>query len=258
MLFRRIRSGLIPASFFPSQGRERYDLRQTETMKLKHWIRFLWNRDTTWQGQFAALRPLLLGRPGIQPFVVDVGANDGFFASNSYPFIARGWGALLVEPHPDAFHEARRRHRGRRGVTLVQGACSTVAGQLPLLIGQNDQGGSHSHLGDDPKSGHEEGAEARTVVLVAVHRLESLLEAHGVPCEFGLLSIDTEGHDLQVIQGANLARFRPQVIITETNDDESIKSEYLRSHGYELHARLECDTIWKVSSFSSVRVCPSA
>jgi len=92
-------------------------------MKLKHWLRyFLWS-DTTWHGEFSALRPLLQGLPEEQRVVVDVGANDGFYSSNSYPFVKRGWRAILVEPHPGAFaqaDEAKFEHLRKHGYRLAK------------------------------------------------------------------------------------------------------------------------------------------
>ena len=65
-----------------------------------------------------------------------------------------------------------------------------------------------------------------------------------IPRDFGLLTIDTEGHDFQVLRGANLTRYRPRVIITEKNPDDEEKFAYLRAHGYRLHADLPYDTVW--------------
>jgi len=209
-------------------------------MKPKHWIRFLLYRDSTWHGQFSALSPLLLGRPGIARTVVDVGANDGFYSSNSYPFIARGWRGLLLEPHPAAFAKARQLHRKRKQVTLVNAACSDHEGELELQMFVADEGGSHSTLGES--AGDAPGGSLR----VKVHRLETLLDDCNIPSDFGLLTIDTEGHDFAVLRGVNLTRYRPQVIITEKNPDDEAKFAYLRANEYRLHTELAYDTIWTV------------
>jgi FkbM family methyltransferase len=213
-------------------------------VKLKHLIRFLLCRDSTWHGQFAVLCPLLLGRVGVERTVVDVGANDGFFSSNSYPFIARGWRALLIEPNPGAFGKAQRLHKKRGHVTLVNSACSDHDGILELqTFAGDDDGGSHSALRLDVGS-----PDARQTpgekVQVKVHRLEALLTDFRIPTEFGLLTIDTEGHDLHVLRGANLAHFRPHVIITESNPGDEEKFAFLRDNGYRLHITLSYDTVW--------------
>ena len=213
-------------------------------MKLKHWIRFLLHQDSTWHGQFSVLGPLLLARAEVERTVVDVGANDGFYSSNSYPFIARRWQALLIEPNPEAFRKAQHLHRKRNRVTLVNAACSDQDGSLELQTFVEDDGGSHSVLCGKPGSPGETTYARGKKILVKVHRLEKLLQEFHVPPGFGLLTIDTEGHDLQVLRGANLAHFRPQVIITEINPDDEEKFVFLREHGYRLHTELSYDTVW--------------
>ncbi len=213
-------------------------------MKLKHWIRFLLYRDSTWHGQFSALGPLLLGRKGVERTVVDVGANDGFYSSNSYPFIARGWQALLIEPHPAAFQKAKRLHRKRKQVILLNAACSDRAGELELQTYAEDDGGSHSSLGESADGIKALAPTPGESFRVKVHRLEALLDDFSIAREFGLLTIDTEGHDFQVLRGANLTRYRPRVIITEKNPDDEEKYTYLRANGYRLHADLPYDTVW--------------
>lgn len=213
-------------------------------MKLKHWIRFLIYRDSTWHGQFSALGSLLLGRRGVERTVVDVGANDGFYSSNSYPFIARGWRALLIEPHPAAFQKAKQLHRNRKQVIPLNAACSDCAGDLELQTHAEDDGGSHSFIGESPGGIKETARASGESVQVKVHRLETLLDEFNIPRDFGLLTIDTEGHDFQVLRGTNLTRYRPQVIITEKNPDDEEKFTYLRANGYHFHAGLPYDTIW--------------
>ena len=213
-------------------------------MKLKHWIRFLIYRDSTWHGQFSALGPLLLGCKGVARTVVDVGANDGFYSSNSYPFIARGWQALLIEPHPAAFQKAKQLHRKRKQVILLNAACSDRDGELELQTYAEDDGGSHSSLGESAGGIQDTTRAPAESFHVKVHRLETLLDDFHLPRDFGLLTIDTEGHDFQVLRGANLTRYRPRVIITEKNPDDEEKSSFLRAHGYQLHIDLNYDTVW--------------
>jgi FkbM family methyltransferase len=214
-------------------------------MKFKHWLRYILIHDTTWHGQFTALRSLLLGPRSVERVVVDVGANDGFYSSNSYPFIKRGWRAVLIEPHPGAFAQARQLHANNPRVTMLNLACSDHPGEMVLNLFAADEGGSHSALSSDEPHPHAGQTVARTIT-VQVATLETLLEQQGVSKEFGLLSVDTEGHDYRVIRGLNLSRFRPRVIITENYVNDELKSAYLREHGYRVCRNLECDTVWTV------------
>ena len=213
-------------------------------MKLKHWLRFLLYRDSTWHGQFSALAPLLRRCPDAARTVVDVGANDGFYSSNSYPFIARGWRALLIEPHPAAFQKATQLHHKRKQVTLLNQACSDHEGELGLQILAGDEGGSHSFLGQPAQDSQPTTPAPGGSHRIKVHRLETFLDEFHIPLDFGLLTIDTEGHDFAVLRGANLTRYRPRVIITEKNPDDEEKFAFLRANGYRVHTELPYDTIW--------------
>ncbi|HTI70418.1 MAG TPA: FkbM family methyltransferase [Candidatus Limnocylindria bacterium] len=217
-------------------------------MKFKHWLRFKLTADTTWHGQFKALQSALCSSNGnYQKLVVDVGANDGFFSSNSYPFLKRGWRGVLIEPHPGAFARATTLHMKNSRVTVLNLACSDKREELNLNLYESDEGGSLSALAGGEKHAHTD-RPVTSVVPIQVHRLDDLLVAQGVPLDFGVLSIDTEGHDLDVIRGLGLERFRPRAIVTEKNWNEEEKFRHLEKHGYKLHCNLEFDTVWSDSN----------
>ena len=77
------------------------------------------------------------------------------------------------------------------------------------------------------KASRDSPTAPRGSLRVKVHRLEALLDDFRMPLDFGLLTIDTEGHDFSVLRGANLTRYRPRVIITEKNPDDEDKFTYL-------------------------------
>src|SRR5436190_16301789 len=116
-------------------------------MNLRQLIKYVLWRDTTHNGEFSAMRRLLSS--DAPKVVVDVGANDGFYGSNSFPFVARGWRSLLIEPHPVAFEKLRQRHQGKPDVTCLNLACSDAPGELPLWFASNDPGGSRATLSSD-------------------------------------------------------------------------------------------------------------
>src|SRR5215468_6924356 len=73
--------------------------------------------DTTEHGELRSLMRLSQGAPN--RFLVDVGANDGIRASNSYGLILRGWEAILIEPYPPCFEKLRRLYDGNSRIRLV-------------------------------------------------------------------------------------------------------------------------------------------
>src|SRR5438445_6339128 len=155
-------------------------------MNLRRFVKYLLFRDTTMKGEFRLMRKL--AGPDCPRVFVDVGANDGFYGSNSFPFVARGWRSLLIEPHPRAVEKLRRRHHGRPQVTCLNIACADKPGELPLWHAANDDGGSRATLcTDDFMRSRRPPDQPRTVVRV--ERLDTILASHDISRQFGILSI---------------------------------------------------------------------
>lgn len=208
-------------------------------MNLRQWIKYLVWRDTTFRGEFRAiLRHLREDSPKV---VVDVGANNGFYASNSFPFVARGWRAVLIEPDPRAFALLQRRFQGRPAVTCLPIACGGKEDSLSLRLGAFT---THSTLHAERRE-ECHGAQTGETVQVRVRTLAAVLAELGLPRRYGVLSIDTEGFDHDVLQGADLDAWRPDVIFTENfAPNESPKREFLRQKRYELRDEVDNNTVW--------------
>jgi FkbM family methyltransferase len=205
-------------------------------------IKYTLLRDTTQHGEFNLMRKLA-GKGGSK-VVVDVGANDGFYGSNSFPFVARGWRAVLIEPHPAAFAKLKKLHEGKPNVTLLNLACADKPGQLPLWIGKDGDDGTLATLCTDD---HPQFREARTEksVLVPVERLDKVLAEQKIPHDFAALSIDTEGMDYEVLLGLDLKVWRPRVIVTEDYEPKDAKkAELLRAAGYVHAGQLTANAFW--------------
>lgn len=207
--------------------------------------RWIWN-DTTQYGEFQTLWSLAnRQRRGT---VVEVGANDGIFCSNSYPFIELGWKGVLIEPNPLIYSRLEELHQRTDAVKMFNLACGSTEGSLPLYMGKDGQSGyatlssEHSWWYNATRSDHK--------VVVSVVRLERILDEASCPEDFDILSVDTEGFDYEVLCGLNLARYRPKVIMTEdekppyTNMRE--KEDLLSSRGYVLFRRIANNAIWTI------------
>jgi FkbM family methyltransferase len=219
----------------PASKTGRVNLRQF----VKYW---LW-RDTTHRGEFAALRRLM--PPDFPRIVVDVGANDGFYGSNSFPFVVRGWRSILVEPHPKVFAKLQKLHHARPNATCLNLACAEKSGTFPLYVGNDGEAPSTSTLSLDPEL-----LKLRTkgTIMVRVERLTDVLAAQQIQPDFGLLTVDVEGMDLEVLQGLDFSRWRPRIIITEDYPPKlPAKAELLKKNGYQLQTQVGVNSIWTAS-----------
>lgn len=210
-------------------------------MNLRQFVKYWLWRDTTHRGEFAALRRLIT--PDFPRIVVDVGANDGFYGSNSFPFVARSWRAILVEPHPKVFAKLQKLHAGKTNVTCLNLACSNVQGTLPLHVGSDGEAPSNSTLSDAADLLQ---VRAEETILVKVETLSDVLAGLKIPADIGVLSVDVEGMDYEVLLGLDFSRWRPRLIITEDYEPkEAKKSEWLTSQGYRLVMSIAGNTLWQ-------------
>ena len=92
------------------------------------------------------------------------------------------------------------------------------------------------------------GEPVRERVKVRVRPLRVILEEHAPrDLDFGLLTVDCEGADLDVLRSNDWGRFRPRVVAVEDHegDGPSELDAYCRGQGYELFARAYVTRIYR-------------
>lgn len=164
-----------------------------------------------------------------QGYCAEIGAYDGRTGSASYLFEQKGWQCLLVEPIPALFEQIRQ-HRTCRAVNC---AVSSEAGEATFFIAENVE--QISTLDMTPEHRDWIGQVGGTVkeITVRTATLDSLLADAGFP-ELQFITIDVEGHEMGVLEGFELERFRPRIVIIEDNSVEGNKqvADYMAARGY--------------------------
>src|SRR5262249_42845478 len=86
-------------------------------------------------------------------------------------------------------------------------------------------------------------------VMVQVETLTALLEQHSWPARFGVLLVDAEGFDLEVLRGLDFSRYRPDIILTEEYENnpqkQKLKFELLTQQGYRFCGIAGFDAVWE-------------
>jgi len=174
-----------------------------------------------------------------QPMVyVDVGAFHPVKYSNTLLLQKMGWRGINVDPNPatiDLFVAERPDDLNLLcGIGPEQGQGhyhQPIKGQISAV-------GSLVGPGVDPTSAS---ADHRSCVIqVPVRRLDEILKDYQWNGRrFGLLNIDTEGTELEVLESNDLEQFRPLLISVEENHPDHSKIDpFLTGHDYRLVA--EC------------------
>jgi FkbM family methyltransferase len=203
------------------------------------------NGDVSQHGEITELRALI--RPGFPESIVDVGAYDGVSLSNSRPFLLEGWRGVLIEPHPVQFARLREAYESSPNVDCVHCACSDEAGVLPLFLGSDGPETMMSTLSRDENPWFNAHRSAESVE-VDVQTLDAVLERLDFPSEFGILLVDAEGMDYEVLRGVTFERHSPRVIVTEEYlwNPEKHKQKYLHllQNGYSFYKMVGVNTVW--------------
>lgn len=165
---------------------------------------------------------------GLQGFFVEVGANDPVAGSQTWQLEQIGWSGVLVEPLPDLVEKLRSTRRAQ----VFECACSSPANagrNMPLYVS-----GPLSSLSPTLM---DAGTRPETSISVATRTLNDILAQASAPTPIDFLSIDVEGHEVDVLQGFDFDRWSPRLIMIEDHARSLSKHRLLVAHGYKLLQR---------------------
>jgi FkbM family methyltransferase len=186
--------------------------------------------DVSWADHWEDVRLWRVLHDLAPGFYVDVGAMDPSADSVTRSCYDRGWHGIDVEPNP--FYAARLREERPLDV-VVEAAAGIKRDRLALhvvLDADDRQTGLttlQSHIAERHAS---EGGRVEDVAVDVVP-LRDLIE--GTPAadaaRFHFLKVDVEGHEAAVLAGADLARFRPMVVVVEARAPRRAEDVYEES-----------------------------
>lgn len=150
--------------------------------------------------------------------IVDVGAGDGINMSNSKYFEEKGWLALCVDGDPRNRILTKNRPYGENVVVSNQKKVSFYKSKISPDI-----------------SGLIKYNEDVEEIQVDSVTLEELLIKHGIG-KIDVLSIDTEGTEIDVFESMDFEKHQPRYLLIEFNTQGQINlfiEFYFRSKGYK-------------------------
>ena len=160
---------------------------------------------------------------------VEVGANDPVAGSQTWLLEQNGWQGVLVEPQSAHYEKLRQR---RKNSQVFQVACSgpEMEGEMDLLLADAD-GSSTLQKQRDTHGTNFIGTER-----VKVTTLDKVLQTAGID-KIDFLSLDVEGHEIEVMRGLNFEKFKPSLILIEDGVRDLSKHHFLKARGYKLVKR---------------------
>jgi FkbM family methyltransferase len=148
-------------------------------------------------------------------FYIDIGANHPVKLNNTYRFYKKGWRGINIEPDVKNFMDFSIL---RKNDINLNCGLSDKNDTLIFYVFERDV------LSTFSKDNAEELVELGYKIVekreVKCYSLKEIFENYSMNKEIDLLSIDTEGYDYRILNNNDWVRFRPSVIITESNSED--------------------------------------
>jgi FkbM family methyltransferase len=160
-------------------------------------------------------------------FFIELGANDGLFQSNTAFFEKElDWTGILIEPSFKGYELCKI---NRSNSVCLNCACVSNDYKKDFVWGD---------FSDNNPMGSINGTRIRSNKLIKVKAttLEKILDENNGK-NIDLLSLDTEGYELEILKGLNMDKYRPKFMLIElyTNDYDNTVN-YLNLNNYKLHS----------------------
>jgi len=178
-------------------------------------------------------------------FYVDVGCHNPRRGSNTFSFYKKGWRGILIDLEDEkvlACQLARPRD------IVVKAAVSNIEEVVNIYSPKSFSTNTTINI-----EALDSASNYKVIGTIKTRGLNSILDEYDCPTQFGILSIDVEGVDYEVLLSLNLEKYRPEVICIEAWESrQGIQSildgkihHYLTSNGYEMSAWAGLSIIYK-------------
>ena len=191
-------------------------------------------------------------------FFVEVGALDGFGASNTWFFEKeRSWSGLLIEPNPVEFNKRNQHPRPNSifencaisdvemniNFLSIEGPCNVLSGIMEFYNTQHlERINKELDMYKSYPEGHDLYSRKETIPMRAV-RLQTLFDKHDLK-EIDLISIDVEGAETQVLNSIDFDKMDIKVFLIENNYGLEKETQFLESKGYKLLGNIQWDSVF--------------
>ena len=177
-------------------------------------------------------------------YFIDIGAYDGIKFSNSFYFEKKyQWQGVAVEPNKDVFYRLKQ----NRNCNLINGVISDIDGQVDYMRVEGEgemlsgivNNFAEKHINRIDKSVENFGGN-KVVETVNSYSIKTVIKKYKID-HISILSIDTEGSELQILKTFPFDVIKPKVILVENNFRSKEFNDYLTLQGYRFCFRLGDD-----------------
>lgn len=182
---------------------------------------------------------------------VEVGAYDGIAWSNTSCLAEAGWKGLMFEPVPQFYKKCAARYGNNDRVEVVKCCIGDRNGETKVYIGSSLSTTSPEmvEIYNDLEWSRHVHLDKKRFIKSSIYTLDHMLEKHNWNEGFDVLVVDTEGTELQVLNGFDIDKWLPKLAIIEAHEKHKDKvlgkkagkiNEYFESREYK---KIYCDSV---------------
>jgi len=168
---------------------------------------------------------------------VDVGCNEPLKFSNTFSMYLNGWRGINIDANRELIDKCKRIRK--KDISI----CAAVSDSERETTFYKAKNSLISTIDENYYSGDKNWwvTNLETKETVITQKLTTILDKYlGVSEGIDLLSVDVEGHDLNVLKGLEFSKYRPKIIAIECREMQKINEneihQFLVNMDYELSA----------------------
>lgn len=164
---------------------------------------------------------------------VEIGGHDGMSYSNTYDLAFNGWRGWYIEPIQSLCESCKQVHKNNN-VKVLNCAISNKNGELELFTGS------------DYATAEVNSNENKNKITVPCYTLNHIIICYEIP-KIDLLVIDVEMHEKEVLQGFDLMKWNPRMVIIEAHEyhedrSRAVNAEFINQY-FKGYTRIYSDSI---------------
>jgi FkbM family methyltransferase len=176
-------------------------------------------------------------------FFVDIGAHDGVTINNTKFLEDLGWNGVCIEPNPIVF-EKLIENRNCDCVNCAVWNEDTVVNYLSIsgyseMLSGIYESYDQRHYNRIQRELIQYGGKSE-ILKIEAKKFSSIVKEKNID----LISIDTEGSELQILDEIDFNEFNVKVICVENNFFEKKFDDFMDSKGYRFYTKVFIDYIY--------------
>ncbi len=185
-------------------------------------------------GEDRLISGLLLPKIYEKRFYVEVGCNHPVFLSNTYALYRVGWRGICIDANAELIAKYSLYRPKDVSITAL------VSNQVKDMTFHQIENDVLSTVDEaNVRQARQEGLSVTSKSCQST-TLTLLLDQHGAPKYFDLLSIDAEEHDYAVLTSLDFSKYCPKLVVVEDESFDMLDAvnnrfvKFLATHHYQL------------------------